>query len=193
MGCNCDSQVANNCGNSTPIELIAKGAKGDAGLPGVDSAPPVLYNNHTDASDDITLNLNTLKSYTLDNTPTPVMDVDGDYLKIETYYTVGAGVSVDLSLVMGATTIATINVVTVVAKEIKLWAIINRTGAATQQIEGFSETLGLPSSIVSTSITGATENLALDSIVSAVSQKTVSVGAADITCEYLRITLFETV
>ena len=190
MACNCNNQNANNCGNSNPIELIATGAQGTAGVNGADATPPVIYNNHTDATDINNTSAQTLKTTTLDNTPTPVMADNGDYLLIETYFTVGVGTTTNLDLNLGTTTLATVNVTAAVAQDVRLWAVVSRTAVAAQQIEGFSEVLGLPSSITGTAIASGTENFAVDLAVNAISTKSVSVGAADVTCKYLRITLF---
>lgn len=175
----------------------SQGETGDDGAAGTDGTS-LLYNNRIDFTDADNLTVQTLMTYTMDNTPTEVLDEVGDAVYIETQLEILAGVAGDIYIEFGTGNTVSTYTIEILSPlltptNIKLSAFVTRnsTSLDSQDIESTITIVGQPNSIQTFPVTTSNEDLAVDVVIRVRSIKTVKNGAADITCKYLKVIKYE--
>lgn len=195
--CSCqDRYPGSNCSSKNLIALASgtTGATGAAGAAGADGVG-ILYNSiSVPVQSAAAIGLQTLLSWTLDNTPTPKLSSAGDILYIEAYLSMVASINIRiLYLLFGATTVNGWTYVPPNNTEFLLKTYIHRVNATSQRAVSFAEYFGLgpPVPVVKygnpTGIITLTENLAADIIIYVKCDCQGAAALGDVTLKYLLV------
>lgn len=177
---------ANVFGCLQPIVLPGStGTTGDTGPAGADGVA-LLYNDFTRTPSTNDTNPKTYNTYQLS---AGNLSSNGDSVNIEGMFTIATGMHGTFSLKFGSATVATyqVQLPLLAPAIIKLEALVSRTGAATQKVEGKYTIVGYPDAVKTIPITTASENLANAVDINLVGIKAINGVAADIYSEYLRV------
>lgn len=181
-------------GCATPITIATQGATGSSGTAGADGTS-LLYNNRTEVYCSANTALQTLMTYTVDNTPTEVLTSAGDSLYIEAMFNVSAGVSGDLILEWGTSNTVveyTINAPLLVDTDFLLKAFVSRfTGTTSQSVETSVTICGQPDSVWTKPVKTDSQDTSADVIINARTQKDAIGVLGDVTCNYLKVIKYD--
>ena len=110
--CNCKNfSQGTNCQGTTAIQYAATGLRGLTGADGADGSSGIIILENTigtDYGNVVSLAEQSLVTYNVDNTPTPVLDTNGEFIDIEAYFYVKSQAfpnTRDLLIKAGSTTL----------------------------------------------------------------------------------------